>query len=221
MNILAFSDFHGSLEAVRKASQIIKIDRPDLVMIAGDLGQGSLEAAKHFLGLLSEPLKPVFFVPGNIDDPALSSWSGSDLIIGLHGKATTFRDLSFLGLGGAPSSRFGTLFEYDETRAAEILRTVLRQKACQRWVLLSHAPPKMSKVDRTWAGEHAGSIAVRKIIEEETPILAVCGHIHEARGIDEIRQIPVVNIGPAIHDSYAAITINQQIRIEQLYMRNK
>lgn len=221
MNILAFSDFHGNLEAVSRASQIIKKDQPDLVMVAGDLGQGSLEAAKHFLELLSEPLKPVLFVPGNIDDPALSSWTGTDLVIGLHGKSTTFRDLSFVGLGGGPYSRFSAPFEYDETRATDILRAALREKVCQRWVLLSHTPPKMSGVDRTWAGEHVGSTAVRNIIEEEAPILAVCGHIHEARGVDEIRQIPVVNVGPAIHDSYAVITINRQIGIEQLYMKQK
>lgn len=218
MKILAFSDFHGSLKAIRKATRVIREKRSDLVLIAGDVTQGNLKRAQHLLRLLSEPNIPVFFVPGNVDDPTLLSWRDMNLLFGLHGRSLVFRDVLFVGLGGSPVTPFNTPFEYDESEAEELLQRTLAQKGSQRWILISHSPPINSKVDRTWAGEHVGSIAVRNIMEQKKPILVVCGHIHESRGTDEIGEVPVVNVGPAVHDIYVILTINSRVQIERMSM---
>lgn len=220
MKILAFSDFHGSLIVLRQVCEVVLHEQPDITMIAGDIGQGSLKTAKHFLQLLSETQSPVFFVPGNIDDPALAEWNDTSLIFGLHGRCVAYEQISFVGLGGAPLSPFNTSFEYDEMEAESLLRKAIMNRNHERWILLTHAPPRNTKLDRTWQGKHVGSTAVRKIIEEKKPTLAICGHIHEAKGIDELMGIPIVNVGAAIHSVYTSLRINQVLQIEEMSMKN-
>jgi hypothetical protein len=56
-------------------------------------------------------------------------------------------------------------------------------------VLICHAPPLDTPLDRIREGLHAGSRAVRDFIEARQPIHFFCGHIHEAEGV-------VMQIGP-------------------------
>ncbi|MEM2929882.1 MAG: hypothetical protein QW797_03360 [Thermoproteota archaeon] len=46
-------------------------------------------------------------------------------------------------------------------------------------------------------GEHIGSVEVRRFIEEESPALCLCGHVHERAGLSEkIGRTLVINPGP-------------------------
>jgi hypothetical protein len=49
-------------------------------------------------------------------------------------------------------------------------------------VLVIHAPPRNTKLDRAAEGQHFGSQAVRDFIEQAQPAYFYCGHIHEAAG---------------------------------------
>jgi Icc-related predicted phosphoesterase len=49
-------------------------------------------------------------------------------------------------------------------------------------VLVCHAPPLETDLDRIRPGLHAGSRAVRDFIEKHQPGHFFCGHIHEAEG---------------------------------------
>jgi predicted phosphodiesterase len=52
-------------------------------------------------------------------------------------------------------------------------------------VMCSHVPPK-NLLDKCYSGGHAGSVTLRKAVEKMKtgpPVLWLCGHIHEARGI--------------------------------------
>jgi Icc-related predicted phosphoesterase len=52
-------------------------------------------------------------------------------------------------------------------------------------------------VDRSGSGEHLGSEAVRRAIEERRPRLVLCGHIHESWGEEATAgSTRVVNLGP-------------------------
>jgi hypothetical protein len=50
-------------------------------------------------------------------------------------------------------------------------------------VLICHAPPLDTALDRIHEGLHAGSRAVREFIEKYQPRDFFCGHIHEAEGV--------------------------------------
>jgi hypothetical protein len=220
MNILAFSDFHANPRVAKRASQIVSEKGPDVVMVAGDIGQGDREKAVAILQMLSAYESRVFFVPGNIDDPELANLSSTDRIFNLHGRSVDFEGVSFVGLGGAPVGPFDTPFEYDEAQAGVLLREAVADSKFHRWVLLSHSPPRNCKLDLAWIGSHIGSTAVSEIIEEKNPIAVISGHVHEAAGLDDLHGVPLVNVGSALHGSFAAVTIDDRVEIELEQMQN-
>ena len=87
--------------------------------------------------------------------------------------------------------------------------------AAARWkIFVPHASPKDTAIDLTHSGKHVGSSAVRDFIRLRKPDATICGHIHEARGIDRIDGLPVVNCGPAGKGYYVVMTIDKIIELE-------
>jgi len=213
MNIIAFADFHGSQDAYHRAKQVVAKERPDLVIVAGDITNHDLTGAKHALSELAGAGPPVYFVPGNMDDPALAAWSGAENLRNLHGRTETWRDTKMIGLGGSPRGPFSTPFEMAEAELAELLRSRLRGRQGDVLILVSHTPPKNTKVDRLASGGHAGSSAVRSFVEEFHPVLVVSGHIHEAQGTDAIGASVLVNVGPARSGNYARLGLGNKIEV--------
>lgn len=76
-------------------------------------------------------------------------------------------------------------------------KILLGFKGSENLILLSHSPPFNTGLDLTHFGEHIGSVELRKFIEEESPILCLCGHVHERVGLSErIGDSLIVNPGP-------------------------
>lgn len=50
----------------------------------------------------------------------------------------------------------------------------------QPWVLVAHAPPFETNLDRSYKGEPWGSRAIRAVIETHQPLLSLHGHVHES-----------------------------------------
>ena len=125
----------------------------------------------------------------------------------IHGKCERIGNCSFVGVGGAVKGPFMTPFESAEEEIHETLQRAVKNCEETKLVLVSHAPPKNTSVDLTRSGGHAGSSAVRKFIETAQPILAICGHIHEARGTDRIGRTLILNPGPAQNWFYALIEL--------------
>ena len=59
------------------------------------------------------------------------------------------------------------------------LKRLLNKEKNGKVVLISHAPPKNTNLDKIYTDEHVGSYALRKVIEENHPYLVLSGHIHE------------------------------------------
>jgi uncharacterized protein len=53
----------------------------------------------------------------------------------------------------------------------------------RKLMLVTHAPPSDTKLDVIHNKAHVGSKAIRRFIEEEQPVLALSGHIHESSEI--------------------------------------
>jgi len=214
VKIFGFADFHGNTESVKRASDLISVEQPSLVVIAGDLANRNMRLAKHALEDLSKSVQKVLFVPGNMDDPALANWRDTERIVCIHAKRAVHDGTVFVGLGGAVRSPFMTPFEFGEAEASRELAQAVQSSFCQNVVLVSHCPPKNTKLDLAGGIRHVGSEAVRRFIEERKPLLVICGHIHEAQGVDSIEQVPVVNVGPAAHGHYASISLDRPVKIE-------
>jgi Icc-related predicted phosphoesterase len=117
-------------------------------------------------------------------------------------------------LGGSPHGPFRTVFEYSEEEAETLFERAAKNCGGGLLILVSHCPPKNTKVDQVSSGEHVGSIAVRRFIEKAEPRLVVSGHVHESQGTDTIGSTTIVNTGPAQSGHYADITIKDKVTVK-------
>lgn len=212
MNILALTDIHGAYDA---AESILRKIAPDVLVIGGDLTTaGSVGEAERALQRFQPHAQHILCVAGNMDSP-----EHDDLFvrmgISINGRGVRIGDVGFCGASGAPSSRLHTPYEIGEEEIERRLRAGYAElKGCRRVILVPHAPPFGTRVDILHSGIHAGSSAVRDVVEDLEPDLVLCGHIHEARGLDVVGKTKIVNCGPAVHGSYALLELDAEIRVE-------
>lgn len=198
MRLLLFSDIH--LNQNFCYNLIDKSQDVDIVVGAGDYCSLRRDL-NHVIDWLSEIDKPTILVPGNSEScdelkEACKTWAAATV---LHGNSRQLAGLTFYGIGGGiPVTPFGSWsYDFTEKEAEELL-----SDCPQNAVLVSHSPPKYI-LDSSSSGGHLGSTSVRKTIEEKSPCLVVCGHIHESGGkIDHYNTSTIVNAGPTgiIHE---------------------
>ena len=190
MRILAFSDLH---HARARAEAIVEASAgADLVIGAGDFcnHRQNLPEAMNLLAGLAAPMIAVAGNAESHDELSEAAHAGTTV---LHGKGTEFGGLRVFGLGYAvPVTPFGAWScDLDEATAATLL-----DRCAAADVLVLHSPPR-GVADRTSAGAHVGSTAIRAAIERVQPRLALCGHIHDSWGQEgTIGATRVVNLGP-------------------------
>lgn len=193
MNVLAFSDVHGS--ARRTADLVAAAAEADLVIGAGDfcnMRQGLARAMDAFGGITA----PLVVVPGNAEsaDELRAAVSGGVTV--LHGAGCEVGGLRLFGLGyGVPVTPFGAWScDLTEAQAEALLGT-----CAQADVMIFHSPPK-GVADVTGRGDSVGSVAIRAAIARVQPQIALCGHVHDSWGQrGRIGASEVVNLGPGVN----------------------
>ena len=195
MKVLAFSDLHRRLHFV---DELVRLsEEADLIVSCGDLseyGRGLTEMAEA----LSRIKKPLMLVPGNNEtDQQVEELCKRYGWMNLHGKTKDFGEYEFFGVGGSPPTPFDTPFELEEKSFEMILSSISSKRGSSRSILVSHSPPFGTKLDEIASGAHVGSLALRRFIERERPVLNICGHVHErARQEDRLGATKLVNPGP-------------------------
>ena len=207
MLLLCLSDIHG--EGAGIASILSDCPAVDAVVLVGDLthlGRGG-EAAQAVEPLLAAGLR-VLAVPGNMDRPEVLGWL-EERGLSLHGRGVTIGDIGFLGLGGSNPTPFRTPFEVPGDEAGRLLEAAWQSVADARCrVLVSHAPPRGTRLDRSAAHLHVGSAEVRGFLERHDVALCLCGHIHEAaHEEDTVGTARCVNVGAFKNGRYALVSI--------------
>lgn len=212
MNIVAMSDIHGAYDV---AVAVLQKERPDLLILAGDITtMGSSAEMEKALRMFRAECALLLAVAGNMDRPRQDDVL-ERLGISVNGQGVAVGDLGVFGVSGAPVSPLKTVYEISEeeiARRAESGFSAVR--ACSRKIFVPHAPPFGTKVDIIHTGIHVGSAAVRDFIEDHQPDLVICGHIHEARGIDVIDATTIVNCGPLFRGSYALVVTEPELHVE-------
>jgi uncharacterized protein len=191
MKLLAFSDLHRDLG---QAATLVEMSaEADVVIGAGDFASVH-EGLEETIGALAAIEAPTILVPGNNETEdalreAAASWSAATV---LHGGGMTIDGTEFYGLGaGVPVTPWDWSFDIDDDSAAKLLAP-----CPQGGILVLHSPPR-GHCDANGGGDHFGSPALLAAIEEKSPRLAVCGHIHESWGCQsQIGVTPVRNLGP-------------------------
>ena len=105
---------------------------------------------------------------------------------------------------------------HTEEQIEKALEKVLDQK--EKTILLTHLPPKNTKIDRAHGMILAGSKAVRGAIEKNQPILHLCGHIHEASGEDKIGKTISINIGAVKEGKALILNIEEEITWKRIQL---
>ncbi len=213
MKLLVITDIHG--KNIRNIRNLLKRENYDLLIIVGDITQfGPVSKAEKILDGLKSIGIPIFALPGNCDPKDVVDVL-EEKEVNMHSKSFEISGLQFVGLGGSNSTPFDTPFEISEEEIEKELDKLV-QDSEEDWILVTHAPPHGTKCDLTSDGTHAGSKAVRKTIEEKKPLLNFCGHIHEARSIDNIKDTKIVNPGPVRNGFCAEVLIDEDIIVNLL-----
>jgi uncharacterized protein len=205
-------DMHDRFEAVPKA--IAEIGAVDLLIVGGDITTGGSPNDAERAIEQWRPLAPrLLALAGNMDSPAIDARL-ADLGVALDGRGVAFGEVGVCGVSAAPISPLRTPFELGdeelERRAEDAFAAV---GGCRVRIFCPHAPPEGTVCDRLRDGRHVGSAVVRRVVEREQPDLVLCGHIHEARGVDKIGRTRIVNPGPVTAGHYAAVTVDGDLSV--------
>lgn len=213
MKILAFTDIHGAYERVDR--MISSEDNVDGIIIGGDLTTyGTPEDSEKAIRFFQNNGLPLFAVAGNMDSPEFDA-KHEALGVSINAHGMMLGDIGLFGVSASPFSPLHTPYEISEDEIARRAEQGFGDIAAARWkIFVPHAPPRDTTLDRIAPGRHVGSTAVRAFIEQHQPDVVVCGHIHEARGIDAIGRTTIVNCGPAGKGYYAVIDAGETITVE-------
>ena len=173
--VLIFSDIHNDTKSLQKLMDT----EADYYFAAGDLVSWA-----RGLDKMGEIMKPragqVFVLPGNHESAHdISMFCQRFGFTDFHGKSIEIDGSLVCGLGYSTTTPFDTPGEYSESEMASRLEPFRELKP---HVLICHAPPLNTVLDRIKSGLHAGSKAVLEFIESVQPRHFFCGHIHEAEG---------------------------------------
>lgn len=200
MNLLSLACIHGDVEVLFKFIDKISFLNADVIILPGDFtdynlpkGVTRVDIATIILEELKTFKKPILAVPGTWDKELIGFLNKEG--ISVHGRGKIINSVGFYGFGGAKTP-FNTPYEPSEGEIMNGLETAYSEiKNCEIKVQITHAPPARTKVDSIPSGAHVGSESVRKFIEDKQPQVAICSHIHEGRGTDEIGKTKIINSG--------------------------
>jgi len=205
LRLLACSDIHGSEKALQTLSEAAVSDDYNAVVFCGDFTtMGSTDFVKKFLA--SFDLK-VLAVPGNCDVPdtvSVLEASGASI----HNMSAEIQGQKFFGFGGGLPGSSGMPFEVEE----DIMERSLRAVAVKEGIMVTHTPA-YGMNDHGRFGGHAGSKGILRVAQEFVPVLAISGHIHEARGKALTKDTTFVNPGAARNGSYASIVVGETVEV--------
>jgi Icc-related predicted phosphoesterase len=215
MRIAVIADIHNDTEMMMQSLDKLKELGFDAIVCPGDFtdiaprGFTQEDVGKLLIEELKSTGKPVICVPGNMDMVVIPILEKSGTSV--HGLGKTVGEIGFYGFGGAKTP-FGTAYEPDEAEIEAGLRKAYEDvKDAKYKVQVTHNPPFGTKVDMLPSGMHVGSKAVRRLIEELKPEAAICAHIHEGRGVDELGRTKIINPGKLPEGYCGILEINDGI----------
>ena len=193
MKILAFTDIHGSLTALRRVQQKVKLQKPDLLVCAGDISIFE-HGIVGLLRRLNRLNKKIIIIHGNHEDASTFIKLSKLLknIIFIHKQAFIKDNALFLGYGGGGFSMIDKEFEKITIK----FKNMIKNNKNKKIILVTHAPPYNTKLDRLIQG-HCGNKSIRHFVEKNEVDLLICGHLHENFGKeDKIKRTKIINPGP-------------------------
>lgn len=194
IRMLVASDVHGDAEAMKKLAERAEKENVDVVIIAGDLTEFDMYS-KGMIKPFLERKKEVLFVVGNHDLSAGDVFAEKYGIRNIQFYPAKIRNVGFFGCGTAS---VGPNFLAEEEIARYIEKGFEKIKGAEKKILVTHMRPAGSAIETMIPRlRYSGSEAIREAIEKFRPDMNICGHIHEAEGLDEkLGGTLVIGAGP-------------------------
>lgn len=208
MKFLVLTDLHQKKSCIGWINKVIEDNKPEFTLFLGDVtNMGTGEDAKELIEMINSE---VYVIPGNCDSRDMPD-KISSIAHDMHGKHEKVKGYDLVGLGGSNITIFGTPFELTEDEIYALLRPISKKGM----ILMTHAP-SYGIFDHIPNGLSVGSPAIKRIVDEFHPIIALSGHVHEDRGAQKLNGTLFCNPGPAKEGYCAIVTIldnNADVRL--------
>lgn len=207
MKIVAISDTHTK-------HNHLKLPKGDMLIHAGDISSGGTESeVKNFLHWFgSQDFKYKVLIAGNHDfffEARTPHYIASLLpkgVIYLNDEGVTIEGIN---IWGSPVQPWFYNWAFNRQRGKEIN---------QHWklipqntdILITHGPT-FGILDKTTRGEQVGCEDLKNMIDKIQPKFHICGHIHEAYGIEKVKNTTYINAS-VLNERYELV--NKAIEFE-------
>jgi Icc-related predicted phosphoesterase len=193
LKLLIFSDIHNDWKTLERLLSV----EADYYFAAGDQVTWS-KGLERCGEILQSRGDKVYVLPGNHESAdQIAGMCARHGLHNFHERHLQIGRWNVAGLGYSSPTPFNTPGEYREPQLAERLQ---RFAELDPLVLICHAPPYGTPLDRIREGLHAGSTAVRDFLAVRQPAYFFCGHIHEAEGVEvELGKTHAWNVGKKGH----------------------
>jgi Icc-related predicted phosphoesterase len=213
MKIAVIGCIHNEIERLPLLLDKISSYTPEVLISVGDITNAffpkdfkPIDIGKIFLEEAKGYFKEILIVPGSWDKDLIPFFQKHNVL--LHGNGKIIKNVGVYGFGGAQTP-FNTPYEPSEKEMEDGLKKAFEEVRMAGVKLqATHAPPFESIVDIV-GNKHVGSLAVRKSIEEFSPHVAVCAHIHESRGKDRIKNTVVLNVGKFTEGYFGLVEVKK------------
>ncbi|MBI1969229.1 metallophosphoesterase, partial [Candidatus Woesearchaeota archaeon] len=181
LRILAASDIHGDTRLVQKLAEKAEQEQVDLVVLCGDLTHFE-QSTEGIIGPFLKRNKRVLFVPGNHESMATADFLAEAYgVKNLHGYFAKYGDVGLFGCGLA---NIGPHIITDKETLDLLQYGYDKIRDLKKKIMVTHVHPSGSKMEH-FTQLFPGSEGVRKAVEQFQPDLLLCGHVHEAEGIED------------------------------------
>ena len=219
MKIVALGCIHNDIGNLLNLLEKVSELKPDIIVSVGDItdstfpkGFNSKDIGKLVLTEFRLLKKPILITPGSWDKDLIELFRREGVLI--HGNGVIINNVGFYGFGGAQTP-FNTPYEPSDGETLEGLKKAYEEvKTAKYKIQLTHAPPINTVLDIIPNGQHVGSEVIRNFIEEKQPDVAVCAHIHEGVGIDQIGKTKVINVGKFTEGYCGLVEIDKKIDVK-------
>lgn len=187
MKIYAVADIHGKPEYIQQIHDMISQKRPDILIIAGDITHyfDSRKAIKQ----LKDIKIPVFAIRGNWDfkvvENVIRRQANMQL---LTPTPVNHETLNLVGFNGTFFLPFLSKICIMEKRLINFAAPLITKDT----IVVAHPPPR-GILDQVAGKYSAGSFGLKKLIQTHSPLMVLCGHIHEQSGYQFYKNTLVVN----------------------------
>lgn len=192
MKILAASDIHSDTSLSKKLADQAKKEKVDLVILCGDLTYFD-QSTDNIIGPFVKNKLKVLLIPGNHESVATADFLAEVYgVKNIHGYSVKYENTGIFGCGGANIG----LHQISEPEIYSLLKKGFDKiKNLDKKIMVTHIHPTDTVIEK-FSNFVPGSTGVRKAIDAFKPDLLLCGHVHEAEGIEEmVGKTKVVNVG--------------------------